>query len=184
MNCFIFLKHLKTKFRYPHIDAYSIGTNPFRMKDDISLQVNGQQHTFNIDPDTPLLYVLRNQLQLNGPKFGCGLQQCGSCMVLMDGEALPSCQIPASAVQDRDIVTLEGLSQNGQLHPVQEAIVEEQAAQCGYCLNGVIISAVALLDKNPKPDRAAIDQGMQRVLCRCSTHGRFLRAIRSAAEKM
>lgn len=152
------------------------------MKTDVSLQINGKKHTFNVDPTTPLLYVLRNQMQLNGPKFGCGLQQCGSCMVLLDGNALPSCQIPVAGLQDRDIVTLEGLSQDETLHPVQQAIVEEQAAQCGFCLNGVIMSAVALLKENPNPDREAINNGMQGVLCRCSTHTRFLRAIQKASQ--
>lgn len=154
------------------------------MKESVTLQVNGEAHEFNIDPATPLLYVLRNQMELNGPKFGCGLQQCGACTVLLDGQAVPSCRLPVAGLQEREITTLEGLSKDGKLHPVQAAIIAEQAAQCGYCLNGVIMSAVALLNQNPDPDREAINDGLQGVLCRCSTHGRFLRAIRTAAANM
>ncbi|MGH7239691.1 MAG: (2Fe-2S)-binding protein [Candidatus Saccharimonadales bacterium] len=148
----------------------------------IHLQVNRETHAVNIDPATPLLYVLRNQLQLNGPKYGCGLQQCGACMVLLDGKAGFSCMIPVEAVKDRSITTLEGLTRpDGTLHPVQGAFVKEQAAQCGYCLNGMVISAVSLLGENPNPDDAAIRAGMQRALCRCGSQARIIRAIKRAA---
>ncbi len=149
----------------------------------IQLTVNGDDHTVTVDPSTPLLYVLRNELGLNGPKYGCGLQQCGSCRVLVDGEARATCQLPVSAVEDQPITTLAGLSgEDGGLHPVQAAVVDEQAAQCGYCVNGVIITAVALLSDTPDPDRAEITDGMNEVLCRCGTHARFVRAIQSAAD--
>jgi nicotinate dehydrogenase subunit A len=150
----------------------------------IELQVNGKKQVVAADPATPLLYVLRNQLQLNGPKFGCGLQQCGACMVLLEGKAQPSCMIPVSAVKNQAIVTLEGLAKpDNSLHPVQEAFVIEQAAQCGYCLNGMVISAVALLMENHQPDEAAIRAGLEKSLCRCGTQSRIIRAVKRAAEK-
>ena len=153
------------------------------MKEKLSLTVNGQSRTVEVEPDTPLLYVLRNQLELNGPKFGCGLEQCGSCMVLLDGKASPSCRLPVAATTGKSITTLKGLTQaDGTLHPVQQAFEQEQTAQCGYCLNGMIISAVALLQENPQPDEAAVRQGLQRVLCRCGTHSRVIRAVQKAAE--
>ncbi|MEM9675838.1 MAG: (2Fe-2S)-binding protein [Bacteroidota bacterium] len=155
------------------------------MKDTILLQVNGQQHTIEADPATPLLYVLRNQLELNGPKYGCGLQQCGACLVLLDGEATPTCRIPVTAVADKEITTLIGLVQNdGSLHPVQRAFEQEQTAQCGYCLNGMIIATVALLKENPQPEESTIKESLQPVLCRCGTHARVIRAVRTAAETM
>jgi len=148
----------------------------------IALSVNGAKHTIQADPATPLLYVLRNQLALNGPKYGCGLQQCGACMVLLDGKAQPSCMLPVQSVKNSTIITLEGLAgANNTLHPVQEAFVAQQAAQCGYCLNGMVISAVSLLHENPHPDDAAIRAGMQRALCRCGTHARIIRAVQQAA---
>ena len=148
----------------------------------ISLNVNGKGHQLDVDPETPLLYLLRNQLELNGPKFGCGMQQCGACMVLIDGKAEYSCLLPASAVVNKPIVTLEGLAkQDGSLHPVQQSFLEEQAAQCGYCLNGMVIAAVGLLNNTPKPDDATIRKGMQGVLCRCGTQARVMRAIKRAA---
>lgn len=153
------------------------------MKQKFSLNVNGQSHSVEVEPDTPLLYVLRNQLALNGPKYGCGLEQCGSCLVLLDGQASPSCRIPVAATTDKAITTLKGLMQeDGTLHPVQQAFEQEQTAQCGYCLNGMIIAAVALLKENPQPDEASIRQGMQRVLCRCGTYPRVIRAIQTAAD--
>jgi nicotinate dehydrogenase subunit A len=151
------------------------------MSNTFHLQVNGKKQTVTADPATPLLYVLRNQLMLNGPRYGCGLQQCGACMVLMNGRAQNSCMFPVSAVKDQAIVTLEGLAKNNQLHPVQEAFVQEQAAQCGYCLNGVVISAVALLAENPDPDDAAIRSALDRSLCRCGTQSRIVRAVKRAA---
>ncbi len=148
------------------------------MKEEITLQVNQREYPLNVDPTTPLLYILRNDLQLNGPKFGCGLGQCGACMVLLEGDPVPSCLVPVSNAADKAIVTLEGLAaEDGTLHPVQEAMYEEQAAQCGYCLNGMIISAVALVERNPNPDEEAIRAGMQRNLCRCGTYARFFRAL-------
>jgi nicotinate dehydrogenase subunit A len=151
------------------------------MNTTIQLQVNGKIHLVSVDPSTPLLYVLRNQLQLNGPKYGCGLQQCGACMVLLNGKAEPSCMLPVDAVKNKSIVTLEGLQKNNTLHPVQQAFVQEQAAQCGYCMNGMVISAVALLNENPKPDDKAIREGLQRSLCRCGTHTRIIKAVKRAS---
>lgn len=148
----------------------------------IDLSVNGKKHTIQADPATPLLYVLRNQLALNGPKYGCGLQQCGACMVLLDGKAQPSCMLPVQSVKSSLITTLEGLAgAHDTLHPVQEAFIQEQAAQCGYCLNGMVISAVALLHENPHPDDTVIRAGMQRSLCRCGTQARIIRAVKRAA---
>lgn len=148
----------------------------------IELQVNGKKHTVRVDPATPLLYVLRNQLALNGPRYGCGLEQCGACMVLLDGKAAPSCMVPVADIKDQAIITLEGLSPNGRaLHPVQEAFMHEQAAQCGYCLNGMVISAVSLLQENPHPNDAAIREGLQRALCRCGSQARIIRAVKRAA---
>lgn len=154
------------------------------MKKEISIHINGETQKLNIDPGTPLLYVLRNNLGLNGPKFGCGLQQCGSCMVLLDGEAQPSCRIPVSAVTSKKIITLEGLKgENGELHPVKQAFYEEQAAQCGFCLNGMVISTVALLSAHPVLGDAEINSGLDRVLCRCGTHSRIKKAVINAAAK-
>lgn len=135
------------------------------------------------EPDTPLLYVLRDYLALNGPKFGCGLSQCGACMVLLDGRATTSCMIPVSAIGNTEITTLEGLAdENGKLHVVQEAFVKEQAAQCGYCLNGMVIAAVDLLEKNPQPDDATIREALKLNLCRCGAHTRVIKAIKRAAK--
>jgi nicotinate dehydrogenase subunit A len=153
------------------------------MKASVNLHVNGKSHTVNIDPDTPLLYVLRNNLALNGPKYGCGLQQCGACMVLLDGKAQPSCMLPVSSAQDHKITTLEGVSMpDDKLHPVQQAFIEEQAAQCGYCLNGMVISAISLLNENPSPNDAAIREAMYRSLCRCGSQARVIRAIKRASQ--
>lgn len=152
------------------------------MKTKISLNVNGTVVTVETDPQTPLLYVLRNNLGLNGPKFGCGLEQCGACMVLIDGKAETSCLLPVENVKNSKIITLEGLSAlNGQLHPLQNAFIEEQAAQCGYCVNGMIITAVAMLNENKRPDRITLTDKMDRVLCRCGTYARFIRAIEKAS---
>lgn len=152
------------------------------MKTKISLDVNGSSVTVEADPQTPLLYVLRNNLGLNGPKFGCGLEQCGACMVLIDGKAETSCLLPVENVKNSKIITLEGLStQNGQLHPLQNAFIQEQAAQCGYCVNGMIITAVAMLNENKMPDRDTLKDKMNRVLCRCGTYARFIRAIEKAS---
>jgi len=135
------------------------------------------------DPDTPLLWILRDQLNLTGTKYGCGIGICGSCTVLIDGIAVPSCQLPVSQVQDREITTIEGLSPDAS-HPVQKAWVESQVPQCGYCQSGQILTAVSLLNKVKQPDDAAIKQAMSGVLCRCGTYPRILEAIKLAAKKM
>ena len=150
---------------------------------DFTLHVNGRAHQLRLDPATPLLYVLRNQLGLNGPKFGCGMQQCGACMVLVDGFAHPSCQLSVGRVGPAPITTLEGLTRpDGALHPVQQALVEVQAAQCGYCLNGVAMCAAGLLRQYARPDEQTIRNALFRVLCRCGTHERYIRAVQRAAE--
>ena len=146
-----------------------------------SLTVNGRTRTVDVDPDTPLLYVLRNDLELKGPRFGCGLAQCGSCSVIMDGNAIRSCITPVSAVQDQSVTTLEGLGSVAEPHPLQAAFIEEQAAQCGYCMNGMIINAKVLLDGNPDPSDEDIKQALDPILCRCGSHLRVIRAIRRAA---
>jgi nicotinate dehydrogenase subunit A len=150
----------------------------------ISLKVNGKTHTLDVDPTTPLLYVLSDDLGLTGPKFGCGLGQCGSCTVLVKGQAVRSCITAVEAVQGLEIVTLEGLGTVEKPHPIQKAFIEEQAAQCGYCLNGVILTAKSILDHNPKATEKQIQEGMSRVLCRCFTHTRMLRAIARAQREM
>lgn len=151
------------------------------MQKNLTLHVNGRSHSINVDPETPLLYVLRNQLGLNGPKYGCGLQQCGACMVLLDGIAQPCCMLPVSSVATQQITTLDGLSRE-KLHVVQEAFVQEQAAQCGYCLNGMVMSAVSLLSENPSPGDDDIRIAMQRALCRCGSYDRIFSAIKKAIE--
>jgi aerobic-type carbon monoxide dehydrogenase small subunit (CoxS/CutS family) len=148
----------------------------------VKLRVNGATHEIDVDPATPLLYVLRNDLDLHGPRFGCGLGQCSVCTVIMDGTAIRSCITPVAAAQG-EITTLEGLSKNGKLHPLQEAWIEEQAAQCGYCQNGQIMTAKALLDRNPNPSDAEIRTAMEGALCRCMTYYRVQSAIRRAARK-
>ncbi|MDO1450449.1 (2Fe-2S)-binding protein [Rhodocytophaga aerolata] len=154
-----------------------------KMKAKITIHVNGRKHTVNVDPSMPLLYVLRNYLELNGPKYGCGQELCGSCMVLIDNKALPSCRLPVDTLQNKAITTLEGLvRKDGKLHPVQQAFVDQQAAQCGYCLNGMVISAAALLEENKSPDEEAIRTHLQRVLCRCGSHSRVIKAVKQAAQ--
>jgi nicotinate dehydrogenase subunit A len=143
----------------------------------ITLIVNRQRHTIDIDPTTPLLYVLSDDLLLRGPKFGCGLGQCGACTVLSGGHAIRSCVTPVSAVDGAEITTLEGLGSAERPHPIQKAFIEEQAAQCGFCLSGVILTAKSFLDQNPKATDAELQQAMSTVLCRCFTHVRMLRAI-------
>lgn len=147
-------------------------------KQKLQLTVNGRKHTIEADPATPLLYVLRNQLNLNGPKYGCGVGQCGACMVLIDDRTAMSCFLPVEAAEGKKIITLAGLiGDNGELHPVQQAFLDEQAAQCGYCTNGMIMSAVALLKRNPAPDVNTIRSALQINLCRCGTQSRVLRAM-------
>jgi aerobic-type carbon monoxide dehydrogenase small subunit (CoxS/CutS family) len=145
----------------------------------VKLHVNGTTHEVDVDPSTPLLYVLRNDLDLHGPRFGCGLGQCGVCTVIIDGAAVRSCVMPVSAVRGA-ITTLEGLAKNGKLHPLQQAWIDEQAAQCGYCQNGQIMTAKALLDKNPNPSDAEIRVAMDGALCRCMTYYRVQAAIKRA----
>jgi nicotinate dehydrogenase subunit A len=150
----------------------------------VTLLVNRRSRTLDVDPDTPLLYVLRNDLALRGPRFGCGLGQCGACTVLMDGIAIRSCVTPVSRAARRAIVTLEGLGSAAHPHPIQRAFIEEQAAQCGYCLNGMIVTAKALLDRTPDPTDAEVKRALAGNLCRCGTHQRILRAVRRAAVAM
>lgn len=150
------------------------------MEQAITLTVNGQTHHLKIDPETPLLYILRNDLELKAAKYGCGLEQCGACKVIIDGEAVPSCQVPVAQVQGRQITTLEGLGAPGHLHPVQQAFLDEQAAQCGFCTAGMIVAAIALLNRNPHPTDTEIREALAIHLCRCGTYHRILRAIRRA----
>ena len=147
----------------------------------ITLRVNGTSRTVDVDPATPLLYVLRNDLDLHGPRFGCGLGQCGACTVIIKGEAVRSCIRPVSTVAGAEITTLEGLAQNGKLHPLQQAWIDEQVPQCGFCQNGQIMTAKVLLDKNPKPTDAQIREAMNRTLCRCMTYYRIQAAIKRAS---
>ncbi|HEY6938319.1 MAG TPA: (2Fe-2S)-binding protein [Terriglobales bacterium] len=149
----------------------------------IVLKVNGNVHTVDVDSATPLLYVLADELQLRGPKFGCGLGQCGSCTVLLDGRATRSCITPVSAVGKSEIVTLEGLGTPEKPHPLQQAFIEEQAAQCGFCLSGVMLTAKALLDRNPKATTSEIELALEHVLCRCFVHARMMRAIELYAQR-
>jgi aerobic-type carbon monoxide dehydrogenase small subunit (CoxS/CutS family) len=147
---------------------------------NIILKVNGRTHMVDVDPSTPLLYILRNDLGLQGPRFGCGLGQCGLCTVIINGAAARSCIMPASAVKD-EITTLEGLAKEGTLHPIQQAWIDEQVPQCGFCQNGQIMTAKVLLDKNPNPSDAQIREGMADTLCRCMTYYRIQAAIKRAA---
>ncbi len=143
----------------------------------VSLRVNGAAHEVEVDPTTPLLYVLRNDLKLQGPRFGCGLAQCGACTVLVDGVAIRSCITPVSAAKG-EVTTLEGLAKDGKLHPLQQAWIDEQVPQCGYCQNGQIMTAKAMLDRNPNPTDAQIREGMEGILCRCMTYYRVQQAIK------
>jgi aerobic-type carbon monoxide dehydrogenase small subunit (CoxS/CutS family) len=150
---------------------------------NITLKVNGTSHTVDVEPSTPLLYVLRNDLDLHGPHFGCGLGQCGACTVIIKGEAVRSCVTPVSSVRT-EVTTLEGLSTNGVLHPIQQAWIDEQVPACGYCQNGQMLTAKVLLDKNPNPTDAEIRQGMAGTLCRCMTYYGIQAAIKRAAKVM
>jgi nicotinate dehydrogenase subunit A len=150
----------------------------------ISLDVNGKKHAVDASPDTPLLYVLRNDLGLHGPKFGCGLGQCGACTVLMDGTAVLSCVVPVERAAGRKIVTLEGLGSLEKPHPLQRAFIEEQAAQCGYCSNGMIMKSKELLDRSPDPSEQEIRKALAANLCRCGTHNNIIQAVRRAAGEM
>ena len=150
----------------------------------ITLTVNGTPHLVDVEPSVPLLYVLRNDLGLEGPRFGCGLGQCGACTVIIKCEAVRSCTRPVSTAQGMDITTLEGLARDGVLHPLQRAWIDEQVPQCGFCQNGQILTAKALLDRNPHPTDAEIRQGMEGALCRCMTYYRIQAAIKRAAKEM
>jgi len=143
--------------------------------------VNGKSSQLDTDPTTPLLYVLRDDLQLNGPRFGCGLSQCGACTVIMNGAAVRSCSLPVSAAQGKSVTTLEGLGSVEHPHALQKAFIEEQAAQCGFCMNGIIMNAKVLLDKNANPTVVDIKQALANVLCRCGSHLRVIKAIQRAA---
>jgi len=150
----------------------------------ITLNVNGKRRSAPAAPDTPLLYVLRNDMELNSCKYGCGMAQCGACTVLMDGKAIRSCTTPASAVTRAQITTLEGLGTPDKLHVLQKAFIEEQAAQCGFCVSGMIMSAKALLDTNKNPSEAEIRGALAGNLCRCGTHTRIIKAVQRAAKEM
>jgi nicotinate dehydrogenase subunit A len=147
----------------------------------VTLKVNGAERVVEADPETPLLYVLRNDLKLKGTRFGCGVGQCGSCTVIVDGQAVQSCDVPLAAVASKAITTIEGIAGDGRLHPLQQAFVDHQAGQCGYCASGMIMAAKALLDRNRAPSERDIRQALVRNLCRCGTHQRILRAIASVA---
>ena len=146
-----------------------------------TLRVNGTTHRVPAAPDTPLLLVLRNDLRLASPKYGCGEEQCGACMVLLDGNPEPTCRLPAGAVAGREIVTVEGLAPGDALHPVQRAFIDGNAVQCGYCASGVMIAAAALLARNPAPTRSQIQAALDRNICRCGAHNRMLDAVGRAA---
>lgn len=149
----------------------------------IALKVNGRGHTVDVDPTTPLLYVLSDDLELRGPKFGCGLGQCGACTVIVGARAIRSCMTAVGTLNGAEVTTLEGLGTSQKPHPIQQAFVDEQAAQCGFCLNGVVLTAKAFLDEHPKASDADIQRAMSTVLCRCFAHTRMLRAIRRYARE-
>jgi nicotinate dehydrogenase subunit A len=170
--------------RYPHVATSRLSDRAAKMtttEQTIRLHVNGNSHEVEAAPDTPLLYILRNDLELNGPKYGCGLGECGACVVTIDGVAARSCVIPVSGCFERDIVTLEGLGSREHPDPVQTAFIEEQAAQCGYCLNGMIMTTKALLMRNPRPTRVEAMEALRYNLCRCGAHIEILRAVMRAS---
>jgi nicotinate dehydrogenase subunit A len=150
----------------------------------IQIEVNGARRTVECAPDTPLLYVLRNDLGLVGSRFGCGTGQCGACFVIVDGKAVPSCDTPLWNVENKSVTTVEGLSRGSELHPVQKALLAEQAAQCGYCISGIAISAVAFLSAQPNPSESQVRSALDRNLCRCGAHNRIVRAVLRAAKEM
>lgn len=151
---------------------------------DIEFRLNGEIVNIAAEPQTPLLEVLRNDIELNGPKFGCGMAQCGACAVLLDGESIRSCVMPISSVAGRSITTLEGLGNAENPHPLQQAFIDEQALQCGYCTNGIIITAAALLEENSSPSRVEIKSALSGHLCRCGAHPRIINAVAKAADKL
>ena len=151
---------------------------------NIRLTLNGAVREIYAEDDTPLIYVLRNQSGLKGTRAGCGMNQCGSCHVLVDGHSLPACDTPLWAVEGKQVVTVEGLTRDGKLHPLQQAFIGEQAAQCGYCLSGILITAAALLERNPGPSEAQVREALDKHLCRCGSHNRIVRAVLRAADAM
>ena len=152
------------------------------LRASLRIDVNGQRHEVAAEPDTPLLYVLRNDLGLNAAKYGCGLGRCGACTVHLDGEAVHACEVPVGEVGVRQVTTLEGLGNAEELHPLQRAFLDEQAAQCGFCIPGIIMTAAALLAENPHPSDTELRMVLEGKLCRCGSHGRILRAIRRVAD--
>jgi len=154
------------------------------MPQTISLRINGATHDVTVEPDTPLLYILRNDIALNGAKFGCGLGQCGACTVIIDGSAVRSCRSPVGKVAGKEITTIEGLGTIDKPHPMQAAFITEQAAQCGYCINGMVMAATAFVAKTPNPTDDQIRDGLAQNLCRCGTHNRIVRAIQRGAKEM
>jgi nicotinate dehydrogenase subunit A len=153
------------------------------MAEAIKIRVNGAEHAVRAHPDTPLLYILRNDLGLKGTRFGCGSGECGACYVIIEGRAVASCDTPLWSAVGKDIVTIEGLGGEGRLHPLQQAFIDEQAAQCGYCASGIMMSAAALLANNPAPTETEIRAALDKNLCRCGTHNRIVRAVQRAAAK-
>lgn len=151
---------------------------------NVNLNINGSTHAVQADDNTPLLYVLRNECDLKGTRFGCGAAQCGSCHVLIDGVSVPSCDMPLWSAASKAIVTVEGLSQSGELSALQQAFIDEQAAQCGYCISGILISATELLQKNHQPTEADVHAALDKHLCRCGSHNRIVRAVLRAASKV
>lgn len=151
------------------------------MAASVKVTVNGRRHTVKAAPDTPLLYVLRNELNLVAPRYGCGLSQCGACTVHVDGQAVRSCIVPAAAVAGKKVTTLEGLGKN---HPVVEAFVEEGAAQCGFCINGMVMQSIAFLKRNPRPTEEQIKKGLNGNICRCGTHYRIVKAVKRASRAL
>lgn len=151
---------------------------------NIRLTLNGAAREIYAEDDTPLIYVLRNQSGLKGTRFGCGTNQCGSCHVLLDGQSVPACDTPLWAAEGKQVVTIEGLARNGKLHPLQQAFIGEQAAQCGYCLSGILITAAALLERNPNPSDTEVREALDKHLCRCGSHNRIVRAVLHAADAM
>jgi nicotinate dehydrogenase subunit A len=150
----------------------------------MEITVNGERRSVNAAPDTPLLYVLRNDLGLVGSRFGCGSGQCGACFILVDGKAMPSCDAPLWSFENKSITTVEGLGANGELHAVQRALVAEQAAQCGYCMSGIAVSAAALLSENRAPSEEEVKASLDRNLCRCGSHNRIVKAVMRAAREL
>jgi len=148
------------------------------------LEVNGQRRSVSAGPDTALLYVLRNDLGLVGSRFGCGTGQCGACFVIVEGKAVPSCDTPLWSVENKSVTTVEGLAKGGELHPVQKALLAEQAAQCGYCISGIAVAAAAFLSSNHNPSETQVRQALDRNLCRCGAHNRVVRAVLRAAKEM